>query len=136
MEAGELDVLGPVDYLVVEFPAGKANLSGEMAAELASSWPTAVSRRRPYWPRSKRTPNPNCKEPDMPLARGRKRSPGRHRGTGAAVVWTAAVVKHGHDRRADRLDDRGDRREDRRSIADLGSSGAPFGERRTHGVAA
>jgi len=28
----------------------------------------------------------------------------------AAVVGTAAVVKHGHDRR----DDRGDRREDRR----------------------
>jgi hypothetical protein len=32
----------------------------------------------------------------------------------AAVVGTAAVVKHGHDRRADRRDDRGDRREDRR----------------------
>jgi hypothetical protein len=32
---------------------------------------------------------------------------------GAAVVGTAAVVKHGHDRRADRRDDRGDRREDR-----------------------
>ena len=26
----------PVDYLVVEFPAGKSNFSGEMAAELAS----------------------------------------------------------------------------------------------------
>src|SRR6476659_8856069 len=36
MEASELDVLGPVDYLVVEFPADKANLSGEMAAELKS----------------------------------------------------------------------------------------------------
>ena len=34
MEASELDVLGPVDYLVVEFPAEKANFSGEMAAEL------------------------------------------------------------------------------------------------------
>lgn len=34
MEASELDVLGPVDYLVVEFPADKANFSGEMAAEL------------------------------------------------------------------------------------------------------
>lgn len=33
---------------------------------------------------------------------------------GAAVVGTAAVVKHGHDRRGDRRDDRGDRREDRR----------------------
>jgi uncharacterized protein DUF6325 len=31
-----LDVLGPVDYLVVEFPADTANFSGEMAAELAS----------------------------------------------------------------------------------------------------
>ena len=36
MEASELDVLGPVDYLVVEFPAGKASFSGEMAAELRS----------------------------------------------------------------------------------------------------
>jgi hypothetical protein len=32
----------------------------------------------------------------------------------AAVVGTAAVAKHGHDRREDRRDDRGDRREDRR----------------------
>ena len=30
------------------------------------------------------------------------------------VVGTAAVVKHGDDRREDRGDDRGDRREDRR----------------------
>jgi hypothetical protein len=29
-----LDELGPVDYLVVEFPAGAANFTGEMAAEL------------------------------------------------------------------------------------------------------
>jgi hypothetical protein len=36
MEASELEVLGPVDYLVVEFPADKANFSGEMAAELRS----------------------------------------------------------------------------------------------------
>jgi hypothetical protein len=36
MEASEVDVLGPVDYLVVEFPADKANFSGEMAAELRS----------------------------------------------------------------------------------------------------
>jgi Family of unknown function (DUF6325) len=36
MEASELDVLGPVDYLVVEFPADKANFSGELAAELRS----------------------------------------------------------------------------------------------------
>jgi len=30
----EMDVLGPVDYLVVEFPAEKANFSGEVAGEL------------------------------------------------------------------------------------------------------
>jgi hypothetical protein len=29
-----LDQLGPVDYLVVEFPAGKSNFTGEMANEL------------------------------------------------------------------------------------------------------
>src|SRR5213078_3125376 len=29
-----LDELGPVDYLVVEFPAGKSNFTGEMAKEL------------------------------------------------------------------------------------------------------
>lgn len=34
MNASELDVLGPVDYLVVEFPADKADFSGEMGAEL------------------------------------------------------------------------------------------------------
>lgn len=32
----ELDELGPVDYLVVEFPADAANFTGEMAAELAA----------------------------------------------------------------------------------------------------
>jgi hypothetical protein len=36
MNAPEIDELGPVDYLVVEFPAGKSNFSGEMATELAS----------------------------------------------------------------------------------------------------
>ena len=36
MGATEIDELGPVDYLVVEFPAGKSNFTGEMAAELAS----------------------------------------------------------------------------------------------------
>ena len=30
-----LDELGPVDYLVVEFPAGSQNFTGEMAEELA-----------------------------------------------------------------------------------------------------
>jgi hypothetical protein len=32
----ETDVLGPVDYMVVEFPAQKADFSGEIAQELAS----------------------------------------------------------------------------------------------------
>ena len=36
MSANELDVLGPVDYLVVEFPADKANFTGEIAEELSS----------------------------------------------------------------------------------------------------
>ena len=37
MEAApDVDVLGPVDYLVVEFPADKANFKGEIAAELKS----------------------------------------------------------------------------------------------------
>ncbi len=31
----ELDELGPVDYLVVEFPPGQSHFTGEMAAELA-----------------------------------------------------------------------------------------------------
>jgi hypothetical protein len=30
----DLDSLGPVDYIIVEFPAGKSNFTGEMAAEL------------------------------------------------------------------------------------------------------
>jgi hypothetical protein len=36
MHDDNLDVLGPVDYLVVEFPAEKADFSGEMARELTS----------------------------------------------------------------------------------------------------
>ena len=36
MSDAEMDELGSVDYLVVEFPAGRANFSGEMAAELSS----------------------------------------------------------------------------------------------------
>ena len=31
-----IDDLGPVDYLVVEFPAGASNFTGEMAAELVA----------------------------------------------------------------------------------------------------
>jgi Family of unknown function (DUF6325) len=32
----DVDELGPVDYVVVEFPADQANFSGEMAAELSA----------------------------------------------------------------------------------------------------
>jgi hypothetical protein len=34
MTSASLDELGPVDYVVVEFPAGASNFTGEMAAEL------------------------------------------------------------------------------------------------------
>jgi hypothetical protein len=33
-DASSLDELGPVDYLVVEFPAGQSNFTGEMVEEL------------------------------------------------------------------------------------------------------
>ncbi len=35
MSAPDVDELGPVDYLVVEFPAGAQHFSGEMASALA-----------------------------------------------------------------------------------------------------
>jgi hypothetical protein len=34
MTTASLDELGPVDYVVVEFPAGASNFTGEMSAEL------------------------------------------------------------------------------------------------------
>ena len=34
MTQTSLDELGPVDYIVVEFPAGATNFTGEMANEL------------------------------------------------------------------------------------------------------
>jgi Family of unknown function (DUF6325) len=36
MQDTDVDILGPVDYLVVEFPAGEANFTGEVAAELSA----------------------------------------------------------------------------------------------------
>lgn len=36
MSESEIDELGPIDYLVVEFPAGASNFTGEGARELAS----------------------------------------------------------------------------------------------------
>jgi len=39
-----IDELGPVDYLVVEFPAGTQNFDGEMAAELLRLHDTGLIR--------------------------------------------------------------------------------------------
>src|SRR4051812_30609971 len=36
MTQTSLDELGPVDYVVVEFPAGASNFTGEMAKELVA----------------------------------------------------------------------------------------------------
>jgi hypothetical protein len=36
MTDSDVDELGPVDYIVVEFPADRANFSGEMASELSA----------------------------------------------------------------------------------------------------
>ena len=36
MNDSDVDELGPVDYVVVEFPADQANFSGEMALELSA----------------------------------------------------------------------------------------------------
>jgi hypothetical protein len=36
MTETSLDQLGPIDYVVVEFPAGASNFTGEMAAELVT----------------------------------------------------------------------------------------------------
>ena len=36
MTERSIDELGPVDYLVVEFPAGESNFTGEMAKELVA----------------------------------------------------------------------------------------------------
>jgi Family of unknown function (DUF6325) len=35
-QATDLDTLGPVDYVIVEFPAGASNFTGEMANELVA----------------------------------------------------------------------------------------------------
>jgi hypothetical protein len=43
-ERASLDQLGPVDYLVVEFPAGASNFTGEMAKELLALVDSAMIR--------------------------------------------------------------------------------------------
>jgi hypothetical protein len=40
----DVDELGPVDYIVVEFPADRANFSGEMASELSALVKSGVVR--------------------------------------------------------------------------------------------
>ena len=44
MTEASLDQLGPVDYLVVEFPAGASNFTGEMAKELVALVDTGTIR--------------------------------------------------------------------------------------------
>jgi hypothetical protein len=44
MNEEDVDELGPVDYIVVEFPAAKANFSGEMAAQLSALVKTGAVR--------------------------------------------------------------------------------------------
>jgi Family of unknown function (DUF6325) len=44
MSDTNVDELGPVDYLVVEFPAGRSNFTGEMAAELTTLVDTGTIR--------------------------------------------------------------------------------------------
>jgi hypothetical protein len=44
MNDEDVDELGPVDYLVVEFPADKANFSGEIARQLSALAKTGTIR--------------------------------------------------------------------------------------------
>jgi len=44
MTDASMDEFGPVDYLVIEFPAGQATFNGEMAAELASLTEAGIIR--------------------------------------------------------------------------------------------
>jgi hypothetical protein len=44
MSMDETDQLGPVDYLVVEFPAGRSSFTGEMAEELATLMDEGIIR--------------------------------------------------------------------------------------------
>jgi hypothetical protein len=45
-EERSIDELGPVDYLVVEFPPGASHFDGEMIAELTSRSRTGRTARR------------------------------------------------------------------------------------------
>ena len=44
MSPNEIDELGPVDYLIIEFPEGTQNFTGEMGAELAALADTELVR--------------------------------------------------------------------------------------------
>jgi hypothetical protein len=124
MAPTDTDELGPVDYVVVEFPAATSNFTGEMAAEPDKLVTAGTIRILDLI--GGRAASPTCwrptgKEPDMPIGRmrvGRRGVVGAPVARTAAVVGTAAVVAHEverrHDRREDRRDDCEDRRDDRR----------------------
>ena len=44
MTDASMDEFGPVDYLVIEFPAGQATFNGEMATELAALTEAGIIR--------------------------------------------------------------------------------------------
>ena len=50
MTEESLDEIGPVDYVIVEFPAGAANFTGEMARELLTLVETHRLRMHPAMP--------------------------------------------------------------------------------------
>ncbi len=82
--------------------AGRGRSARPCGGRAGNWWPTAASRPRRCWPRSRRTMT--RRRPEMPLRPGRVGRPGVVGGPvtrTAAVVGTAAVVKHGHDRRDD-----------------------------------
>ena len=82
MSETSLDQLGPVDYLVVEFPAGASNFTGEMATELIALVDAGT--------------DPRDRRPDPDQERGRNR-----RGDGA--------VRHRRARASSRLSRRSSR---------------------------
>jgi hypothetical protein len=54
----DLDQLGPVDYVVVEFPKGASSFTGEMATELVRLVDSGIIRGRTYGLRhSRRRPD-------------------------------------------------------------------------------
>jgi hypothetical protein len=85
-----LDELGPVDYLVVEFPAGASNFAGEMATELLALVDSGTIRvieagelhGRVLDPQ-RDDPDPDVRPPRFPLRVARKRMDAARRGSAA-----------------------------------------------------